>query len=90
MDSGKSTGVIMKVIFYGSSFCPRCHITRKALLEIISGNKGIELEEIDVFSHPLRTWSDGIRIFPALKINERILSGVFLGRQKIQAFINES
>jgi len=80
----------MKITFYRSPFCPRCYLTRKVLQEIIYNNKEIELEEIDVIAHPLRTWRDGIRIFPALKIGKRTLSGIFLGRKILQAFINES
>jgi hypothetical protein len=79
----------MKVTFYGSTLCPRCHFARGTLLEII-GDKKIELEQIDVLIHPLKTWSDGIRIFPALKIGERILSGIFLGRKIMEAFIAET
>jgi glutaredoxin len=79
---------IMKITFYRSALCPRCLYTRRILLDIIRGNKEIELEEIDILAHPLKSWMDGIRIFPALKINDRILSGVFLGREKIKAFIH--
>lgn len=80
----------MKITFYRSALCPRCFVTHRILLEIIQGNKDMEVEEIDILSHPLKTWSDGIRIFPALKIDERILSGVFLGREKMESFINET
>jgi glutaredoxin len=78
----------MKITFYRSALCPRCNYTRRILFEIIHGNKEIEVEEIDVLAHPLKSWSDGIRIFPALRINDSILSGVFLGREKIKTFIN--
>ena len=79
----------MKITFYGSSFCPRCHFARKVLLEMAHGNRKIEIEEIDVVAHPLRTWSDGIRIFPALKTDTTILSGIFLSRKKIATFIED-
>jgi glutaredoxin len=80
----------MKITFYRSLLCPRCLFTRRALLEIIHNNKEIEIEEVDVLTHPLRTWSDGVRIFPALKINGRILSDVFLGKKKMELFIKET
>ncbi len=80
----------MKITFYGSNLCPRCHITRRILFDLTSGYDDREIEEVDVLRHPLRAWSDGIRLFPALKIGGRILSGVWIGRKKIQAFLNES
>jgi glutaredoxin len=80
----------MKVTFYGSALCPRCHFSHRMLLEIIHSNKEIDLEVIDVLAHPLRTWSDGIRIFPALKIGDRILSGIFLGRNSMETFIDDT
>ena len=80
----------MKVTFYGSVLCPRCHFAHRMLLEILHNDGEIEVEEIDVLAHPLKTWSDGIRIFPALKIGDRILSGIFLGRKMIETFINET
>jgi len=80
----------MKITFYRSHLCPRCLFTHMVLMEIIHDNKTIEIEEINVLAHPLKTWSSGIRIFPALKIDNRILSGVLLSRRKIEQFINES
>jgi hypothetical protein len=80
----------MKITFYHSSLCPRCLFTRRILLEIIQRNQGMEIEEINILAHPVKTWSDGIRLFPALKIDDSILSGVFLGREKMESFINET
>ncbi len=80
----------MKITFYHSSLCPRCRAVRKTLLEILDNRREIELEELDVFCHPLKTWSDGIRIFPALRIGEKFLSGFFLSRKKIQSFLNQN
>jgi len=40
-----------------------------------------------VVAHPLLAWKNDIRLFPALKAGEQIVSGVFLGRKKIRNFI---
>jgi hypothetical protein len=80
----------MKITFYHSSLCPRCLFTHRILLEIIQRNQNLEIEEINILTHPVKTWSDGIRLFPALKIDDSILSGVFLGREKMESFINET
>ena len=77
----------MKITFYGSALCPRCHFAHKILLEMANGNQKMEIEKIDVVAHPLRTWSDGIRIFPALKVGDDILSGIFLSRKRVETFI---
>lgn len=80
----------MKITFYHSSLCPRCYLARKALLEIVRGYEDVTIEEIDVLAHPLQTWADGVRVFPALKIGDRILSGIFLDRRKMQPFVQEN
>jgi hypothetical protein len=81
---------IMKITFYHSFLCPRCHTSRRILLGITRHNPDMEIEEIDILAHPLKTWSDGIRLFPALKIGDRICCGVFLNKEKMETFINES
>jgi hypothetical protein len=60
------------------------------LLATIEGRTDIEIIEVDILAHPLQTWSDGIRMFPALKIGDRILSGITLDRKKIRPFIQEN
>jgi glutaredoxin len=79
----------MKITFYHSPLCPRCRAARKNLLGILENRREIEFEEIDVLCHPLKTLSDGIRIFPALKFEERVLSGFFLSKEKIRSFLNQ-
>ncbi|MCD6526530.1 MAG: hypothetical protein J7K75_06040 [Desulfuromonas sp.] len=37
----------------------------------------------------IQTWNAGIRMFPALKIGDDILSGVTLNEEKIREFINQ-
>ncbi len=78
----------MKIIFYRSILCPRCYLARKALFELTAEKSNLEIEEVDILSHPLRTWKDGIRLIPALKIEKKLLSGVFLSRQEISGFID--
>jgi hypothetical protein len=43
--------------------------------------------EIDILTAPQLSWRNGIRMIPALKINERVLSALFLSRKDIAAFI---
>lgn len=77
----------MHISFYRSALCPRCHLAKHYLAEITSQNPGIAVEYIDIATAPLRTWKDGIRMIPALKIDTLILSGLFLSRDNIADFI---
>ena len=78
----------MHIRFYKSALCPRCYFSQKYLLEIAEEHPDLRVEIIDVASAPRRSWSDGIRMIPALKIDEDVLSGLLLGRAEIADFIS--
>lgn len=80
----------MHIILYKSFSCPRCHMARKHLKEITKMDDSITISEIEILHHPLQTWQEGIRMIPALKIENKLLSGLYLGRKMIEDFINES
>ena len=77
------------VTLYKSHLCPRCHLTKKYLLEIAKDNPDIHIEEIDILKEPGRTWKDGIRMIPALKLNNHVISALFLNKNAISAFLNQ-
>jgi len=77
----------MHVTLYKSALCPRCHMARKYLMEIISEDPEVCLQEIDVMTAPRQSWIDGIRMIPALKIDNHILSALYLGKSAIAEFI---
>jgi hypothetical protein len=78
----------MKIIFYKSSLCPRCHQAGKHLNELLQENGDYKLEIVDILSNPLRCWKEGIRMIPAITVGNRKLSGVYLTRQSITKFLN--
>jgi hypothetical protein len=78
----------MRINLYKSSFCPRCYLTKKYLLEITAQHPEMSVEIIDVAAAPRRSWNDGIRMIPALKIDDHILSALFISRTDITNFIN--
>jgi hypothetical protein len=80
----------MRIIFYKSSLCPRCYLTRKALLLLIADIPEIEVEYVDVLAEPGRTFADGIRMIPALRIGKKILSGIYLSKNSISLFLTET
>ncbi len=78
----------MHISLYKSSLCPRCYVTKKYLLELTAQHPEIRVEIIDVATEPRRSWNDGIRMIPALKIDGHILSAIFINRTDIANFIN--
>lgn len=78
---------IMLITLYKSMFCPRCHLARKYLHELTAHDLEIKVEEIDILVTPRRSWSDGVRMIPALKIDNHILSALYINRIKIADFI---
>ena len=50
----------------------------------------IDIERVDIMAHPRQTWNDGIRMIPALKNGDRILSGILLAKKDIQRFMEEA
>jgi len=77
----------MKITLYRSNLCPRCFLARRYLLEIIKDNPDIEIEEVDILGSPQRCMQDKIRMVPALVIDRDKLSGIFLSKKAIKAFI---
>ncbi len=47
----------------------------------------IELEIVDILSFPRRTLQDGIKMIPAIKAGQQILSGVYLNKEAIATFL---
>lgn len=80
----------MQITLYRSFLCPRCYLAKKYLEKIADQDDSLEIEVIDIMNYPLRCWQDGIRLIPALKIGDKILSGVLLNKTQIQKFINEA
>ena len=62
-------------------------MARKTLYELTRDKPEIEIEEVDIVTNPLRAWKDGVRFIPTLKCGDKSLSGVFLGREEIQDFL---
>lgn len=61
----------------------------RALRKILQEDEfsNIEIEEIDVVSHPARAWQDGIRMIPALKNGKRIFSALLASEKDIRSFL---
>jgi len=78
-----------KVLFYKSAFCPRCLMAGRDLIGLKEIFPYLEVEEVDVVTHPLRAWNDGIRFIPALRSGDKIIAGLLLSNELIKKFIEE-
>lgn len=65
-------------------------MARRFLNEITGKDEAITISEIEILQHPLQTWQDGIRMIPAIKIDDKLLSGIYLNKKTIEAFIHKS
>ena len=65
-------------------------IVDRELTKLQEEDSDLEITKIDVVTNPLQTWKNGIRMFPALKYGEKVLSGVFLSSKEIRNFIDEA
>jgi hypothetical protein len=75
------------IVFYKSSFCPRCLLAGRILDKLRMEYGNLEVEEIDVVVHPLLVWNAGIRMIPAIRAGDVVLAGVFLKEDEIRRFV---
>ncbi len=60
----------------------------RELNKLYSEFPGLQVEKIDVLVHPRRTLAAGVRMIPALKAGNRMLSGLFLTSAEIRKFLS--
>ena len=77
----------MKIEFYHTILCPRCLLAKRALGRLLPYFPGITVETIEITASPERAWSAGIRMVPALKLNNATLTGFTLNETRIRNFI---
>lgn len=64
-------------------------MARKHLRALCADKPHVEIEEVELLTSPGRILRDGIRMIPALKIGEEVLSGLHLSQQAIADFLGE-
>ena len=62
----------------------------RELTKLQEEDSDLKIIKIDIVTNPLQTWKNGIRMFPALKYGEKILSGVVLSGKEIRKFIDKA
>jgi len=61
----------------------------KHLKKLLKQTDGFVLEEVDMMAQPLRSWRDGVRMIPAIKVEDDILSGIYLSKSPIERFLKK-
>ncbi len=80
----------MLIAFYHISLCPRCARARKHLQDLLGNSYAAAVIEINVISHPVKAKRNNIKMVPAIKYGDNLLSGVFLSHQSIRQFLEGS
>ena len=62
----------------------------RELTKLQEEDSDLKITKIDVVTNPLQTWENGIRMFPALKYGDKVLSGFLLSGEEIRKFIDEA
>lgn len=62
----------------------------RELTQLQKENSDLEIIKTDVVTNPLQVWENGIRMIPALKHGDKILSGIFLSKKEIKTFIDDA
>jgi len=77
----------LKIEFYKTFLCPRCHLTSLQLKKLQPIFPDLEIEHIEIITNISRAWGNGIRSVPAIKAENDILSGILLSGEQIRSFI---
>lgn len=80
----------MTILLYRTRFCPRCAMARKHLLALIGGHPELHLEEREILSSWEATRKAGVRMIPAIRVGNSLLSGVYLNRAVIEQFLKQT
>lgn len=79
----------MKITFYKSFLCPRCHMAEKHLREIAEQNPSLDVTTVDVTATPLQSLRDGTLAIPALHVEGQTLKGIYLSKKRIENFLEQ-
>ena len=64
-------------------------MAHKYLTELTRKYPAIMIQQVDVLLQPVKCWEDGIRMIPAIRINDNVLSGLYLTRASVEKFVSE-
>jgi glutaredoxin len=77
----------MMITLYRTALCPRCKKTEQTLHRLRSEYPDLKLDIVEIAARPIESFRAGVRMVPALKCGDEILSGVFLDETRIRDFL---
>ncbi|HSO10516.1 MAG TPA: hypothetical protein VLR45_11045 [Desulfoprunum sp.] len=80
----------MIIILYRTRLCPRCLMARKHLLALTRHRPDLIVEEREILRDLAATGRAGITMIPAIKIGDKVLSGIYLHRRRIENFLRQT
>lgn len=78
----------IKVTFYHTAICPRCNIAKLWLSSLMTDYPDIDIQKVDVLANRQKFNEEGLKIFPALVSGNKKISGFYLSKGKIAAFLD--
>ena len=80
----------MLISFYHISLCPRCALARKHLKDLIGNSYDTSVIEVNILRQPSKARKNRIRMVPAIKYGDDLISGVLLSRASIRQFLQKN
>lgn len=81
-------GGFMEVFFYKVPLCPRCLAAERHLKHLLAG-RDVSLHTLNMLVHRKAARADGINLVPAIRVEDRVLSGIWLSEERIRDFLEE-
>jgi glutaredoxin len=79
----------VKITLYRTALCPRCKKVEQTLHQMMPEFPDLDLDIVEVATRPIESFRAGVRMIPALKCEEEILSAVFLDETRIRDFLEQ-
>ncbi len=80
----------MNIILYRTKLCPRCFLAKKFLRELTGERPEVHIEERELLLSLQQFRLEGISMIPAIKVGDQLLSGIFLGKERIREFLRRN
>ena len=80
----------MLISFFHISLCPRCALARKHLKDLIGNSYDSSVIEVNILRQPSKARKNRIRMVPALKYGDDLISGGLLSRASIRQFLQKN
>lgn len=61
----------------------------RALTKLQRKYPDLDIERVDIVTNPKRAWNDGVRMIPALKAGDNILTGLLLSSERVREFVEQ-